>query len=90
MMVEYFQFHTRKTDGVGTQRPEGRLTSNVMLAQLVNEKRSHSLGHTGGESFAQSLRCSPFSHSRKNLVKTRFNKLSRKRSSDRSVSPEKQ
>ena len=53
-----------------------------MLAQLVNEKRSHSLGHTGGESFAQSLRCSLFYHSHKNLDKTRFGKMSKKRSGD--------
>ena len=70
---------------VASRNTLARVTSDkqVMLAQLVNEKRSYSLGHTGGESFAQSLRCSLFSHSCKNLVKSRFRELSKKRSADR-------
>ena len=39
-------------------------------------------GHTGEESFAQSVRRSSSSHTRKNLVKTRFSEPRVRRSSD--------
>ena len=39
-------------------------------------------GHTGRESFAQSVRRNSPSHARQNLVKTRFNELGEMRPSD--------